>query len=77
MTKKHQFNAIIEQDEDGMFVAEIPSLRACYAQGRTFEEAVANLQDVLEMCLEEMKSRDEEIPGAQAFVGMKVLAARI
>jgi predicted RNase H-like HicB family nuclease len=69
--QRYQFQAVIEQDEDGMFVAEVPSIRACYAQGKTFEEAVANLTDVLKMCLEEMRSRGEEIPPPAEFVGLK------
>ena len=54
------YQVVIEQDEDGFFVAEVPGVRACYAQGKTFEEAIKNIKDVLEMCLEEMKSRGED-----------------
>ena len=77
MKKKLRYTAIIELDEDGFYVAEIPSIRACYAQGKTYEEAVENLQDVLEMCLEEMKSRNEEIPPSSEVVGFKRMEVRV
>ena len=36
--RKHEFQVIIEQDEAGYFVAECPALKACYTQGKTYEE---------------------------------------
>ena len=65
------FQIVIEQDEDGVFVAEVPGLRACYAQGDTYEEVLANIKDVLEMCLEEMKARGEAIPTQNEIIGVK------
>jgi predicted RNase H-like HicB family nuclease len=67
----YQFHVIVEQDEDGHFVAEISAIRACYAQGRTFEEAIENIRDVLQMCLQEMIERGEEIPRPGEIVGLK------
>ncbi|MHC4252811.1 MAG: type II toxin-antitoxin system HicB family antitoxin [Planctomycetota bacterium] len=69
--ERYQFQAIVEQDEDGVYVAEIPAVKACYAQGKSFEESVANLTDVLRMCLEEMRSRGEDIPPPAEVVGFK------
>ena len=65
------FQVLVEQDEDGVFVAEIPGIKACYAQGDTYEEALANVQDVLEMCLAEMKKRREPIPTQNEIIGVK------
>jgi predicted RNase H-like HicB family nuclease len=69
----HVFQVVIEQDEDGVFVAEVPGIQACYAQGDTFEEAMTNIKDVLEMCLEEMKSRGEQVPAQSEIIGVKRL----
>lgn len=44
---------VIERDEDGFYVGEVPQLRACYSQGRTIDELMANLQDVIALCPEE------------------------
>ena len=63
---KQEFYVIIERDEDGYYVGEVPQLRACYSQGRTLDELMANIREVIELCLEEA---DEE-PLAE-FVGLQ------
>lgn len=52
--KKYIAQILIEQDEDGKYIAECPSLEGCYSQGDTFEEAMNNIQDVIKMCLREL-----------------------
>jgi len=49
----HKFYVIIEQDEDGYFVGEVPQLKACYSQGKTVDELLANMREVIALCLEE------------------------
>jgi predicted RNase H-like HicB family nuclease len=46
-----KFNVTIYQDEDGMFIAECPSIPGCISQGRTEEEAQKNIQDAIKECL--------------------------
>ncbi len=43
---------IIEQDEDGYFVAHVPSLKSCWSQGKTREEAIANIREAIDLYLE-------------------------
>jgi predicted RNase H-like HicB family nuclease len=50
---KREFYVLIERDEDGFFVGEVPQLRGCYTQGRTLDELLKNIQEVIELCLEE------------------------
>ena len=45
------FYVVIEKDEDGYFVGEVPALRGCYSQGKTIEELMQNMKEVIEMCL--------------------------
>lgn len=52
-----QFRAIIERDEDGMFVASVPALPGCHTQGKTYEEATARLKEAIELYLEVMKEK--------------------
>lgn len=59
--KKYNPQIIIEQDEDGIFIAECPALQGCYAQGETFEEAIENIKDVIAMCIEELKEEKKKI----------------
>ena len=53
--KKYLLQVVIEQDEDGVYVASCPALEGCYTQGDTYEEAMRNIKDVIQMCLEELK----------------------
>lgn len=56
MPKVLNFRVIIEQDEDGIFIAEVPSIPGCHTQGKTYEEAIKRIKEVIELCLEEAKS---------------------
>jgi predicted RNase H-like HicB family nuclease len=65
-TIPHEYFVIIERDEDGMYVGEVPQLRACYSQGRTLDELMTNIREVIALCLEE--AEDEP---ANEFVGVQ------
>ena len=57
-----KYRALIEQDEDGMFVAEVPALPGCISQGSTREEALQNIQEAIAAYLESLKTHGEPIP---------------
>ena len=46
------FNITIERDEDGVWIAECPSIPGCVSQGSTKDEAVENVRDAIKLCLE-------------------------
>jgi predicted RNase H-like HicB family nuclease len=69
--RTHEFQVVVEQDEAGFFVAECPALRACYTQGRTYEEAIRNIRDVIGLCLDDLKARGAEIPRQAEIIGVK------
>jgi len=48
-----EFYVVIEKDEDGFYVGEVPQLRACYTQGRSLDELMENIKEVIKLCLEE------------------------
>ncbi|GAP97810.1 type II toxin-antitoxin system HicB family antitoxin [Leptolyngbya sp. NIES-2104] len=52
--KGREFYVVIERDEDGMYVGEVPQLKACYSQEETIDELMQNIQEVIEMCLEKL-----------------------
>ena len=58
-----EFFVMIERDEDGMYVGEVPQLQACYSQGQTLDELMKNIREVIALCLEEEieESRSEFI----------------
>jgi len=60
-----EFFVIIEKDEDGYYVGEVPQLKGCYSQAKSLDELVGNIREVIELCLEEEDA--EFIP---QFVGI-------
>jgi predicted RNase H-like HicB family nuclease len=59
-----KYRVLIQPDEDGVYVAECPSLPGCVSQGETREEAVANIQEAIEGYLESLKAHGDPIPPA-------------
>ena len=47
-----KFIITINRDEDGMYIAECPSIPGCISQGKTEEEAQENIQDAIKECLQ-------------------------
>ena len=56
--KNKKFPVIIEKDEDGFYVVQCPIFSGCYTQGKTLDEALKNIREVIEICLEEKENRD-------------------
>ena len=48
---------IVEKGEDGFYVVECPILDGCYSQGKTIDEALRNIREVIELLAEEQDSR--------------------
>lgn len=44
---------LIEQDEDNVYIVSCPVFKGCHSYGKTVEEALDNIKEVIEMCLEE------------------------
>jgi len=61
-----EFYVMIERDEDGIYVGEVPQLPACYSQGATLDELMTNMREVIELCLEEAAAE-----GLPEFVGVQ------
>ena len=57
-----KYRVLIEQDEDGMYVAEVPSLPGCISQGRTREEAVEGIREAIAVYLESLEAHGDPIP---------------
>jgi predicted RNase H-like HicB family nuclease len=52
-----KLHVIIEQDEAGYFMAEVPALPGCFSQGKTREESISNIKEAIEGWLEVMESK--------------------
>ncbi len=57
-----KFRVTLEQDTDGMFVAECPNLPGCISQGKTRDEAIQNIKDAIDGYIESLKKHNEPIP---------------
>ena len=57
-----KMRVLIEQDEDGRFVATCPTLPGCLSEGATRGEALANIQDAIAGYLESLRKHDEPVP---------------
>lgn len=66
--KKLHFPVMIEIDEDGYFIVSCPMFKGCHSYGKTIDEALENIKEVIEMCLEE-----QELEPVNKFVGFREL----
>ncbi len=69
------YKVFLEPDaEYGGYVVVCPSIPGCYSQGKTVSEALANIREAIEVSLEDMESRGEEISDpSEALVGSVVI----
>lgn len=57
-----KYRVLIEHDEHGMYVAEVPALPGCISQGQTREEAIENVREAIAAYLESLEAHDNPIP---------------
>ena len=57
-----KYRVLIEQDEDGVYVAEVPALPGCISQGQTREEALENIREAIAVYLESLEAHNEPVP---------------
>lgn len=66
--KELQFKVLIEQDENGVYVASVPELPGCYTQGKTLEEVRKRIREVIELVLESDEDlKEEKIESPKSF----------
>lgn len=57
-----KYRVVMEQDDDGVFVVEVPTLPGCLSQGETRAEALNNIREAIEVYLESLQAHGEPIP---------------
>lgn len=67
---KREFNILIEEDEDGFFVASVPELRGCHTQAKSLDELMNRIREAIELCLEveEMQTNNSRFVGIQRMM---------
>ena len=68
--KKHNFPVLIEQDEDGTFLATVPDLKGCHTQAKTMEELIPRIKEAIDLCVAVEKERLGELPQLK-FIGVQ------
>lgn len=61
------FTVLIEQDEDGIYIAKVPEIQGCYTQGKSLEEVLRRIKEAIEVCLE--GDKEDIIP--LKFIGIQ------
>ena len=59
---------LVEQDEDNYFIVSCPVYKGCHSYGESIDEALENIREVIEMCIEEEKEKEME---ANRFIGFR------
>jgi predicted RNase H-like HicB family nuclease len=57
-----KYRVHIEQDEDGIFVAQVPALPGCVSQGQTRKDALSNAHEAIALYIESLKAHGDPIP---------------
>jgi predicted RNase H-like HicB family nuclease len=65
MKKTCRFKVVFEQDEDGIYIADVPRLPGCHSHGRTLKEAEKNIREAIEGYLEALAKAGDPIPSGE------------
>jgi predicted RNase H-like HicB family nuclease len=66
--KKLHLPILIEQDEDNIYIVSCPVFKGCHSYGKTIDEALVNIREVIDMCIDEDKEKISEI---NRFIGFR------
>ncbi|MFI5338295.1 MAG: type II toxin-antitoxin system HicB family antitoxin [Candidatus Methylomirabilales bacterium] len=71
--KVQRFTVVLERDEDGLYVASVPTLNGCHTQGKTLDQVMHRIREAVELWLEVHKDGGEVRLPALEFVGVQQL----
>ena len=66
------FNVVIERDEEGYYVASVPSLRGCHTQAKSLDILIERIKEAIELCLEV----EEEVVNNE-FIGVQRVSVSV
>jgi len=73
---KHRYLAVIERDEDGVFIGTVPALKGCYSYGETLDELITNLKEAIETHLEAFGTEEKDLPVTR-FTGVQEVEVEV
>lgn len=60
--KRYRYTVVVEKDEDGVYIASCPAIPGCHTQGDTYEEAMENIKDAINLNIAARRDLGEPIP---------------
>lgn len=73
-TKTLHLPILVEQDEDNFYIVSCPVFKGCHSYGATIDEALSNIKEVIDMCIEEEQEKASYI---NRFVGFREMQVSI
>ena len=70
--KTYHFPIVVEIDEDGVYIVSCPTFKGCHSYGQTIDEALENLKEVIELCMEEQSTES-----INQFIGIREMEITI
>ncbi len=65
---------LVEQDEDNVYIVSCPVFKGCHSYGKTIDEALVNIKEVIDICMDEEKEKVSEI---NRFVGFREMQVSV
>ena len=65
----YRFKVLVEQDEDGVYIARVPSLQGCHTFSERWEELPERVKEAIELCLEVQEEEKQRVASDGTFVG--------
>ncbi|WP_255335764.1 type II toxin-antitoxin system HicB family antitoxin [Methanosarcina sp. KYL-1] len=72
--KTLNYTVLIEQDEDGMYIATVPDIPGCYTQGKTVEQAMERVKEAIQVCIE-AEELEDILP--MKFIGIQQVEVKV
>jgi predicted RNase H-like HicB family nuclease len=70
---KREFNIVIEEDEDGFFIASVPELHGCHTQAKSLDVLMKRTREAIELCLEVEQMQ----PNNSRFIGIQRMTVEV
>ena len=64
---KRDFDVVVERDDEGIYVASVPSLPGCHTQAKSLDELMVRIREAIELCLEVQGGKPESLQ----FIGVQ------
>ena len=74
-SQKIHLPILVEQDEDDIFIVSCPVFKGCHSYGKTIDEALENIKEVIDICIDE--ERERQPSGKNRFVGFREMEVSV